>query len=789
MITKIKIKNFRSHLDTELEFSRGTNVLIGILGSGKSSVMNGICFGLFGTFPDLQTKKIKLDDVIMNKPDIKDTSEVEVSFNMEGRNFSVMRVIERGKGTTYSEIREGDKLIDAPQTQRVTETVEKILKVNYELFSKAIYSEQNALDYFLTLPRGERMRRIDNLLTIDKFEKARSTTVSLRNKFLERKIAKQNLIDQTKLAEFKETIDDIEYSLKGLKKSKKKVSNDLEVFKQKELELKDNLEKLEELNKNLISYQQKEKSLESAIEENEKNIENIQKILKGKDPKKIKKSLVDFSKKLELLENNLTKKRNEYEKISNMISESKTRIEFLEKEKIEKLEEEILRKDKLKEKINDIEKKYKGKPTEVLKRKREELEKIEIELSSVETKLLEIQGTLDQVHKLKDKCPVCLSKLTDPKKKKLIKQQKDAMEKIKKKLEEIQKNRQIKKDNVLALDKIIDEYTKWVNEVSDLDDLQKQLKNSRKNHSELMESVKDKEKEFTKLKDGISKLQSSINDKKNEKKDLEFISSRLSEFNDIKIRLSEFQIKEKEVKERIAKIKKEIGEKDVVEIRKQFMKLVSKRSELQERVKSLTKLITEKETRKKDQEEKLNLIEAQKKEILKLEKLIKELKIFEKALEKTQVQLRKEFIDTVNYTMNDIWPNIYPYDDFTRITLNIEGGDYVLQLGDRMGRMGNVDGIASGGERSIASLTLRIALSLVLAPQLKWLVLDEPTHNLDSKAIEDLAQTLKTRVGDFVDQIFLITHEEKLEEAVTGNLYRLERDKEKDGVTKTIKVN
>jgi DNA repair exonuclease SbcCD ATPase subunit len=185
----------------------------------------------------------------------------------------------------------------------------------------------------------------------------------------------------------------------------------------------------------------------------------------------------------------------------------------------------------------------------------------------------------------------------------------------------------------------------------------------------------------------------------------------------------------------------------------------------------------------------LNLIEAQKKEILKLEKLIKELKIFEKALEKTQVQLRKEFIDTVNYTMNDIWPNIYPYDDFTRITLNIEGGDYVLQLGDRMGRMGNVDGIASGGERSIASLTLRIALSLVLAPQLKWLVLDEPTHNLDSKAIEDLAQTLKTRVGDFVDQIFLITHEEKLEEAVTGNLYRLERDKEKDGVTKTIKVN
>jgi DNA repair exonuclease SbcCD ATPase subunit len=139
--------------------------------------------------------------------------------------------------------------------------------------------------------------------------------------------------------------------------------------------------------------------------------------------------------------------------------------------------------------------------------------------------------------------------------------------------------------------------------------------------------------------------------------------------------------------------------------------------------------------------------------------------------------------------MSEVWPSIYSYEDFTGVALNIEGGDYVLQLKDRMGRWVGADGIASGGERSIACLALRIAFSLVLAPQLKWLVLDEPTHNLDSKAVEDLAVTLKTRVGDFVEQIFLITHDEKLEDAVTGNLYKLEREKETDGVTKVIQVN
>ncbi|MEM7825998.1 MAG: AAA family ATPase, partial [Candidatus Aenigmatarchaeota archaeon] len=68
MITKVKLKNWRSHLESEFNFSSGTNVLIGIMGSGKTSVMNAICFALFGTFPEIQTRKLRLEDIIMKKP-------------------------------------------------------------------------------------------------------------------------------------------------------------------------------------------------------------------------------------------------------------------------------------------------------------------------------------------------------------------------------------------------------------------------------------------------------------------------------------------------------------------------------------------------------------------------------------------------------------------------------------------------------------------------------------------------------------------------------------------------
>jgi len=178
------------------------------------------------------------------------------------------------------------------------------------------------------------------------------------------------------------------------------------------------------------------------------------------------------------------------------------------------------------------------------------------------------------------------------------------------------------------------------------------------------------------------------------------------------------------------------------------------------------------------------MVEIQKDEVVKLEKIVKDLKIFEKALEGTQVQLRTEFIEAVNFTMSQIWTNLYPYEDFVSIGLNIEGGDYVLQLKTRTGDWINADGIASGGERSLASLALRIAFSLVLAPNLRMLILDEPTANLDRRSITELATTLRERVNEFIDQTFLITHERELENAVTGNAYRIERDKNMDEATK-----
>ena len=96
----------------------------------------------------------------------------------------------------YSEIRENGKLIEAPNPLRVTELVRKILKLDYDTFYNVIYSDQNKIDYFLNLPRGQRKEKIDRILGINKLEIARKSCVTLRGRIINRVQEKRVIVKE-----------------------------------------------------------------------------------------------------------------------------------------------------------------------------------------------------------------------------------------------------------------------------------------------------------------------------------------------------------------------------------------------------------------------------------------------------------------------------------------------------------------------------------------------------------------------------------------------------------------
>jgi DNA repair exonuclease SbcCD ATPase subunit len=219
-----------------------------------------------------------------------------------------------------------------------------------------------------------------------------------------------------------------------------------------------------------------------------------------------------------------------------------------------------------------------------------------------------------------------------------------------------------------------------------------------------------------------------------------------------------------------------------------YKSILGLEGEMQADQRNVNGMIIDKQKLLEEVENKKRTLESYVQDIRKIAAISDQLRLLESALEATQEQLRKDFITAVNDAMQSIWPELYPYKDIFSIRLGIEEGDYVLQMQDSTGWV-PADGVASGGERSLACLTLRIAFSLVLAPQIRLLVLDEPTANLDSQAIDIMADVLRERITSLVEQCFLVTHDDKLKEAVSGYCYEFSRDKSKDGVTNVALVS
>ncbi len=164
--------------------------------------------------------------------------------------------------------------------------------------------------------------------------------------------------------------------------------------------------------------------------------------------------------------------------------------------------------------------------------------------------------------------------------------------------------------------------------------------------------------------------------------------------------------------------------------------------------------------------------------------VVEKLSIFTNALKASQGELRNLMIEAINQAMHDVWGKVYPYADYNSAKIDIENGNYEIKVRDARNNWIRVEGILSGGERSAAAITIRIALSLVLAQNLSWIILDEPTHNLDVLAVEEFSKMLKAHLPEFVEQVFIITHDKEMEKAATSRVYIMERDKKEDGITK-----
>ena len=586
-----------------------------------------------------------------------------------------------------------------------------------------------------------------------------------------------------------------------MEKKKLALTNEIEILKKEEEEVKNRLSNLltqiSEIKQKIEELKKVKNELESVRKEFEKKQTLLSQL--EKDIQNLKSLVGNISKESIISQKNIIEKS---------ISELKQKIEetrilvnnYISQKSSLQMEQEYLTlqiKSKTQE-LEELEKKeqeYNSIVSEIGIDFEEKEKSVEEEINKIVQKIGEfvhlINFETDNIQKLmksSNQCPVCGSSLTPEKisdlineKEKRINEAKNEIENLKSKKSEKEKllfELRKKKEKIMFLKEEIKKIQKIKDEINEL--------------NEKLKSIPEKIIEIsTKLKmeeERLKEMENELDEKVKEQAHIKSILERLEEFE------NKNQLKESLEKDltqlfmKVQELEKIFDESKLENLEKKYLELTREEASLSQKYRSISDLKNEKEKRLEEIEKKIEMLERYKKEIEKLERYASDLEIFEKALRETQEIVRRDFVNAINYFMDIIWKSLYPYKDFTSLRLLIDENDYILQLKDSRGIWVNVDGIASGGERTLACLTLRIAMARSLVPHLRWLMLDEPTHNLDEKAVEEFSNLLNEKILEFIDQLFIITHNERLESIINGVIYKFERDKLLDKPTRIIQV-
>lgn len=228
----LKMTAFGAYVSpTEINFAAGLGksnffLIHGATGSGKTTILDAICFALYGkTSGGSRTGEMMRSE----QANPLDRTEVEFTFELRGKTYKIVRnpsylrpKMRGGDGMTKinaaAQIFEDNRLI---QTKNVSDYVENLLKFNHEQFRQVIMLPQGAFQRFLLADSKKKQEVLNTLFNAEFFkhveDELKSRAASAKAKFENLTAQRRNL-----LGEIGENED--------LKLLTEKLTSELEIF-------------------------------------------------------------------------------------------------------------------------------------------------------------------------------------------------------------------------------------------------------------------------------------------------------------------------------------------------------------------------------------------------------------------------------------------------------------------------------------------------------------------------------------------------------------------------------
>lgn len=674
MIQKIRLIHWRSHADTTLEFGTGTNVIVGPMGAGKTSVMDALSFALYGTYPAHHARRISLEETIAAKPNPFPDATIELEWTEPNATYRVERTIKR-KGSSEARFYKNSKLAAGPKPADVNAEIEKTLGTDFELFSRTVYSEQNNLDFFLRLSPRERKEKFDDLLNLERFERARQTAVATKNRLADR------LLESQKQLAFAQS-------------------------QQAGLDLARVTAEREQKSKTLAKNRAREIELARETETCRRIVDDLERARAAHEQHL--RELADRNARIEQLGHVIEQlKKQRPDRIVDLAALAKNESDAMARARDKEREIDALR---------ETEKTLAG-----------------TRLAD-ERQLFELERANETLGRLHGTCPTCGQEVTPESK----------------------------------------------HRVHDAHDQNARAVRERLNQTKIA---------LERTNAQLAEKKRELEHAKRERDEAQVARLRGEQTAELEKQIADHETKRNELRARVvAPSAQESAPKPdpdrLNRARETLLQCERERAGLAREIASDEKWLNELARQIENAKAWEQKVKTERERSDRLSVRTQALTKTASALSATQGQLRQTLLIHLNRAMGEIWPLIYPYGDFLAARMLADETNYELQVQTRAGDWVRVEGLLSGGERAAAALTIRLAFALVLSRNLGFLILDEPTHNLDAPTVRRFAELLRNQAPAWVKQVFVITHQSELEPAATGGIYRITREKETDGASR-----
>ena len=456
-IKKVFLQNIRSYTQAEIEFPKGSVLLSGDIGSGKSTILLGVEFALFG----LQRGALSGPSLLRNGTDY---GKVRLEFGIDGKDIVVERTLRRGKKSVGQDSGfisiEGEKKELSSEEMRsliikLLEYPAEFLKKNPVLYRYTVYTPQEEMKYILLEKAEERLNTLRRIFAIDRYKRITENIEIFLTKLREEAKNKEGMIAD--LAKRKEESETKNKEANEIRKSIEKIlpllMNAAKLVKEKKAkvdEIESKLKQLNMLKTASAALEERTKAAERRNAQIERNVIDLNEEIKristelkeARDAIKEKEVKAEnIAALIESLQKTIREKKQGLKQLENSHIQAEKKVTQLEtkKEEIEKLREDIRKLSicpKCKQKITPeykqqvlfetevILKDYTTKLESSIKEKEEaekKLPKVEEELSSLEKKQRVIEIARISLKNIEDKEKV---------KKSLIEEQKTLREEI-----------------------------------------------------------------------------------------------------------------------------------------------------------------------------------------------------------------------------------------------------------------------------------------------------------------------------------------------------------------------